>query len=83
MNMNNNIQFGEIREFISRVDGISICIKETLNYELYNFISEVPEKYDGYYLYGIGALNEPFENNGYKTHLALEIMISDKPRDEG
>ena len=76
------LTFGDIRKYVSMVDGISICMQETLNYELFNHIWEVPEEYNGLYLIGFGQFNEPFDNNGYKTHLALEIMLSKTPRND-
>lgn len=77
--MGNAIKFGEIRKFVSRIDKISVCMKETLNYEIFDNISEVPEKYDNYYLIGFGSFNgieiEP-------NRPALEIMLSEKPRED-
>lgn len=77
-----NLTFGDIRKYVALTDGISICMQETMAYELFNHIWEVPNEYNKLYLIGFGQLNEPFENNGYETHLALEIMLSKTPRDD-
>ncbi|MCH5203806.1 MAG: hypothetical protein J1F03_03605 [Oscillospiraceae bacterium] len=77
-----DLTFGDIRKYVALTDGISICMRETLTYELFNYIWEVPDTYNELYLIGFGQLNEPFDNNGYKTHLALEIMLSHTPRED-
>ena len=41
---------------ISKIDRLSICNKETLQYENYWFLDQVPDKYDEMYLYGVGML---------------------------
>lgn len=75
--MANAFTFKNIRKYVSKIDAISICMKETLNYEIFDNISFVPEKYDDYYLIGFGSFNgieiEP-------NRPALEIMLSEKPR---
>lgn len=76
-----NLKVKDLRNYVSRIDRISICQKETLNYENYSCMEEVPDKYDEYYVYGIGMIeSEVFENNklvDFKPH--LEIMVCDKP----
>lgn len=55
------IKFKEIRKYISKIDRISICMKETLTYNNYRYIKEVPNSYDECYLYGIGMIESEFE----------------------
>lgn len=50
--------FGEIRPLLSRVDRYSVCMRETLEYENYLFMSDIPEKYDQFYVYGIGMIED-------------------------
>lgn len=54
------MKFGEFRKYISRIDRVSICMNETQQYQNYQFISEVPDSYNEYYLYGIGRIQSGF-----------------------
>lgn len=92
------MKFKEFRKYISRIDRLSICIKETLNYETFMFISEVPEKYDEMYLYGIGRTQAEFRASQVPDALihrkykpadddlvfadCIEIMLSSEPRED-
>ena len=78
--MENALKFGDIRKYVARTDKISICMKETLNYEIFDHIFNVPEKYNEYYLIGFGALDDPFIEPA--PRLALEIMLSENPRED-
>lgn len=40
--MHKAVTFGEIRAIVSRIDRVSICMRETMAYENFRFISEVP-----------------------------------------
>ena len=40
------MKFGEFRKYISKIDRVSICSKDTLSYKNYMFISEVPDSFD-------------------------------------
>ena len=91
------MKFTEIRKYISNIDRVSICDKDTLSYENYQFISEVPESYDEMYLYGIGRIESEFPANkaidaAVKQGVdptsdeiiyaqCIEIMLSKEPRD--
>ena len=57
------MKFRDIRPYISNIDRVSLCDKETLSYENFQFISEVPESYDDLYLYGIGRIESEFPAN--------------------
>lgn len=76
-----NLKFKDLRNYVSRIDRISICLKDTLQYENYCCMKDVPDKYDEYYVYGIGMIDsEVIEDDklvDIKPH--LEIMICDKP----
>lgn len=61
-----DLKFGNLRRYISVIDRISICMHETLQYENYRLIREVPELYDDYYVYGVGMIESEFsENDNY------------------
>ena len=89
------MKFKEIKRYISAIDRVSICMYETLRYENYRFIRRVPDKYDEYYVYGIGLIESEFEieedsvtaevegneiGKGYFLSKCIEIMLSEKPR---
>ena len=78
------LKLKDLRNYVSRIDRISICQKETLSYENFSCMQEVPAKYDEYYVYGIGAIDsEAFENGkvvDLKPH--LEIMVDEKDKEE-
>ncbi len=80
---NNDIRFGDIREYCSRLDRVSICELESLRYENYERIGQVPERYNGLYLYGFGVIDSEFREEGVlclKT--CIEFMLSKRPRSE-
>ena len=90
------MKFKDIRPYISNIDRVSICDKDTLRYENYQFIADVPDKYDDMYLYGIGRIQSEFpakeavdaaikqgvDPNSDEIVYAecIEIMLSDTPR---
>lgn len=71
------ILFGEIRKYCSVIDRVSICMKETLLYENYDCILDVPHSYDNQYLYGFGVVESEFDNTLKKC---MEIMLAEQPR---
>ena len=77
------ILFGEIRKYCSRIDRVSICMQETLQYENFESILEVPHTYDDKYLYGFGVIESEFDDAPEKFILkqCMEIMLTEKPRD--
>lgn len=80
--MHKAVTFGEIRAIVSRIDRVSICMLETMAYENFRFISEVPHSYDGKYLYGFGLIESEFEGEDGWGHLpCLEIMLSEEPKE--
>lgn len=83
--MESRIRFGELRTVISRIDRLSICMKETLQYENYENISQVPEKYDDYSVYGIGMICSEFSTPGKRVDLdptlCSELPIPEKQAD--
>ena len=83
--MESNIRFGELRSVISVIDRLSICMKETLQYENYETISQVPEKYDDYRVYGIGMICSEFPTPGKRVDLdptlCSEFPVSEKRAD--
>ena len=90
------LKFKELRQYISVIDRISICMRETLQYDNYRFMRDVPDKYDDYYVYGIGMIESEFKidetalpsdlkkdiGNGYYYGHCLEIVLCEVPRNE-
>lgn len=82
--MGEAITFGEIRPFVSRLDRISVCMRETRAYENFERIRDVPHSYDEKYLRGFGMIESEFEEEGRSAYLpCLEIVLSETPRQEG
>ena len=77
--------FRTLRKYISQIDRVSICIKETLEYSNYLFLKDVPECYDDLFVFGIGIIeSEFFEGTGdreKKVFLScIEIMLAKEPK---
>lgn len=84
--------FKELRKYLSMIDRLSICDKETGMYHNYLFLEDVPESYDEKYVYGIGMIQSEFYKSAphiYKTEgtrdelvldYCIEVMLSDKPK---
>lgn len=78
-----NIRFGEIRKYCSRVDPVSICMLETLCYENFKYIHQVPDTYDELYLYGFGIIHSEFPGErGLRIMECVEFMLSETTRKE-
>ena len=92
MNREQNITFGTLRKFLSRIDRLSICREETLEYKNYIFLHDVPEDYNHLYVYGIGMIESEFYEEGegmYSTSgnmeklvflPCIEVLLAEKPR---
>lgn len=95
--MEMNLRFKELKKYISVLDRVSICMRETLRYKNYRFLCDVPDKYDEFYVYGIGMIDSEFdiENPEYmldvkekdickKFYFAkcIEVVLAEKPRNE-
>lgn len=90
------MRFKELRKYISVIDKVSVCMCETLQYENYYYMEQVPEKYNEFYVYGIGMIDSefdvvdaaPIEVKGNEVgkdkflSKCIEIMLSEKPREE-
>lgn len=75
------VTLGEIRKFVSLADRISVCQKETLDYENFENIRDVPHSYDEQYLFGVGIIeSEVRVEKGALMGSHLEIMVSRAPR---
>ena len=48
----------------SHIDPLSICMLETLEYQNYMFVKQVPDLYDDLYVYGIGLIESEFYKDG-------------------
>lgn len=73
--------FKELRDrYLSNSDLLSICNKDTLVYENFVCLRNVPESYDDLYIYGIGMTYSEFPQlrEGKQIAPCVEIMVSAK-----
>lgn len=76
---------GEFRPFLSKVSRYSVCMQETLAYENYLFLTDVPEEYDQLYVYGIGAIEDAefFEGengyDGWEAGVPMSVETPERP----
>ena len=88
------MKFYEFKKYLSFIDRLSICDKETLKYKNYININEVDNSYDDFYVYGVGIIDSEFylmEDGRYSSDSSkgdlrlvscIEIMLDKKPRFE-
>lgn len=94
--MERGLKFKELKKYISRIDRLSVCMRETMQYENYRYLRMVPDRYDELYVYGIGIIDSEFSvegepdvveaegneiGNGEFMTKCIEIMLSEIPRD--
>lgn len=58
--MKKTLTFANLRNYISKIDRISICDYHSMSYENYSFIARVPNKYDDWIVKGIGMIESEF-----------------------
>lgn len=87
-----DITFGKLRSYLSRIDRLSICMEETLSYENFVSLQDIPESYDSYYVYGIGMIDSEFYKIGKGEYAAsgerkdlvllkcIEVMLATEPK---
>lgn len=86
-----NMTFGELREYLSRIDRYSICMLETGEYKNYVFLKTIPNDYDNLFVYGIGMrevefylINGVYSASGTREQMVLadciEIMLAKSPK---
>ena len=77
-----DLTFGDVRDYASRIDRISICMAKTLEYENYTYMDEVPHTYDDLYLHGFGMIDSEEKRSDpvLWTH-HLEFFLSDEPKE--
>ncbi|MBD5452333.1 MAG: GNAT family N-acetyltransferase [Lachnospiraceae bacterium] len=92
VNIETDITFRELRNYLSIIDRLSICMLETLNYNNYICLEDVPDSYDDYYVYGISMIESEFYKidkyeyaaSGDRKDLTfincIEIMLSEEPK---
>ena len=90
--MEKTLKLKEFRNYISRIDRISICFYETMEYHNYMSIKEVPRDSDDLIVYGVGMIESEFfeDQDGKittqwkKENLRLlpciEIILTDKSK---
>ena len=88
------IRFEVLRKYLSHIDRLSICIKETMEYENFIYLREVLDSYNDLYVYGIGMIESEFYIDGEHGYTAtgdsnnltlvscLEIVLSKEPRSD-
>ena len=78
------MRFGELRKYISKIDRVSICMMETLEYKNFQFISQVPSSYDELYVYGIGRIQSEFPAREARdaAFMAFDGKVPDDKLDE-
>jgi len=77
-----NIKFKDVKGCISRIDPISICLRDAMDYETYKNINGVEVIYDEYYVHGIGIVgidNPDAIGMGHFRGMGLEIMLAETP----
>lgn len=84
------IKFKELRTLLSIADRISVCYKETLQYENFITVKDVPDHYNDLYVCGIGIIESEFyrineceySTSGNQHNLVflpcLEIILTEK-----
>ena len=91
-----DLKFKDLRRYLSVMDRLSICEKETGHYHNFNYISEVPDTWDERFVYGIGRIESEFFpeehelgsrelqgralGNGEYLLNCIEVMVSKEPR---
>ena len=72
------ITFGELRKVLSPNNRLSICDKETLSYENFETVRDVPATYNDLIVCGIGTIESEFkrENPGVTLMQCIEIMTT-------
>lgn len=92
INIKTDITFRELRNYLSVLERLSICILETSDYNNYICLEDVPHFYDDYYVYGVGMIESEFYKinkceyaaSGDRKDLALvnciEVMLSQEPK---
>lgn len=65
------MKFKELRTILSRTDRLSVCDKNTLSYENFDTISNVPASYDEMLVYGIGLITSEFPKDNKSKDITL------------
>lgn len=79
-----DLKFKDFIKYVSKLDRISICMRDTFSYENYRYSKEIPiDKYAELYVYGVGLAQSEFEEDGKVSYEdCIEIMLSEIPREE-
>lgn len=87
------MKFKDLKPYVSRIDKLSICKYETMCYENFIRMRDVPDKYDDLYVYGVGMIESEFyqiSKYEYSAHRGdgdlvllncIEIVLSEKPKE--
>ncbi len=82
---NEELRFGELRKYCSQIDRVSVCMEDTLAYENFEYIKDVPPGCDELFVVGFGLIESEFEprypgESGIQFKPCVEFMLSRKPR---
>ena len=78
------LTFGQIRGLIDKTVRIQVCVQDTLEYEDYLSIREVPHDYDNMKIFGIGLVHSEFVetsvsiNERYKFAIEIRVYGGDR-----
>lgn len=73
-----HMTFGMLRKYISQIDRLSICMRDTTEYENYIYLKDVPTIYDDFHVCGIGMIESEFyeiQKNIYVASGAKEARV--------
>ena len=70
--------FLTLRKYLSRIDRISMCIRETLEYENFLCPADIPKSYDKMHVVGIGLaeVEFPSPDGDFCILPCIEVMLS-------
>ena len=75
-----SLTFGIIRKYCSKIDRISVCMEDTMCYENFEKIEDVPHCYDDLFLIGFGIIDSEISQSPTILKQHMEIMLSKVPR---
>ena len=78
--MYDEMQFGRFRRLLSNTDRISMCVRDSGEYENYSSVREVPVIYDEMIVQGIGLTMD--RTDPLKRRIESERFISFEPHIE-
>lgn len=89
-NCEKGLEFGDLRDYLQIGGNFSVVLREGWSSEAYEWRDDIPDKYNGMFVYGIGMEDNPkeMENPRYKnlseTFLVkrMVLVLSETPRQD-